>query len=84
MMVPGDRSIPLFGPGAGMQTLDDRGAIARLEELHGRGAAYVVFLPGTFGWLGRHPGLQDHLRTKARSVRENDRILVYELGAEQA
>jgi hypothetical protein len=78
-MIAGDRAMPLFETGAAMQALDDRGAIARLEELRGRGAGFVVFLPGTFGWLGRRPELEAHLRTTARPVRENDRVRVYEL-----
>ena len=79
MMLAGERAIPLFDSDAGMRALDDRGAIARLEELRGRGAGFVAFLPGTFGWLARHPELESHLRTTARPLRENDRVRVYQL-----
>lgn len=74
-----ERAIPFFVPGAGMQALDDPGAIARLEELRAQGARYAVFLLGTFGWLGQHSGLEEHLRTSARAVLENDRVRVFEL-----
>jgi class 3 adenylate cyclase len=51
----------------------------RLEELREGGADFVVFLLGTFGWLSHRPELQEHLRTNARPLRENDRVRVYEL-----
>jgi hypothetical protein len=77
--IESERALPLFLPGAGIQTLDDSGAIARLEELRGQGARFAVFLVGTFGWLAERSELQEHLRRTARPMLENNRVRVYEL-----
>jgi hypothetical protein len=74
-----ERALPLFLPGAGKHTLDDEGAIARIEEVRRQGARYAVFLMGTFGWLESRARLHEHLRTNARPVLENSRARVYEL-----
>jgi predicted O-methyltransferase YrrM len=67
------RALPLFDP-----ALDEKGAIARLEELKRRGAAYAAFFSETFGWLEARPQLAEHIRRTSRPVLENDRVRIFE------
>jgi SAM-dependent methyltransferase len=58
---------------------DDDTAIAELERMRRAGAGFIVFGPGTFWWLGYYAGLNSTLRSRARCVLENDRLILFDL-----
>jgi hypothetical protein len=78
-MIDTERAVPLFAEGTRMRELDGGAAIARLRELRGAGARFAVFPISSFGWLAAHPEVEDHLRTAARPLLENDRVRIFEL-----
>jgi hypothetical protein len=72
------RAMPLFAWPVQRNALDAQGAIAKLEELRGRGATFAAFLWETFDWLADRPDLEQHLRATSRPVLHNDRVRVLE------
>jgi glycosyltransferase involved in cell wall biosynthesis len=58
---------------------DDETAIRELERLRSSGANFMVFLWPTFWWLECYSGLSHHLRTRYRSILQNERLIVFDL-----
>jgi hypothetical protein len=60
---------------------DDETAIREAERLRQFGAQYMAFLWPAFWWLEYYAGLRQHLRSRYRCVLENNRLVVFHLGA---
>jgi len=58
---------------------DDETAIQELERLRRTGAAFMVFGWPAFWWLDHYKGFIAHLKAKYPCVRENKRIVVFDL-----
>lgn len=58
---------------------DDATAILELERLRRSGASFVVFGWPAFWWLEHYSSFQEYMRSKYRSVLENDRLVVFDL-----
>jgi glycosyltransferase involved in cell wall biosynthesis len=58
---------------------DDDVAIRELERLRGEGAGYVAVAWPSFWWMDHYQGLADHLRSSARLVLDNERLVVFDL-----
>lgn len=58
---------------------DGNVAVNELERMRIAGASLVVFAWPAFWWLDYYRELADHLRTRARCVLENDRLIAYSL-----
>ncbi len=58
---------------------DDETAIRELERLRQSGAGCIVFAWPAFWWLDHYSRLSDHLRTRYRCARENDRLIAFDL-----
>jgi hypothetical protein len=58
---------------------DDAVAIDELERLRGAGASFIGFWWPESWWLDHFVGLHRHLRTCYRCVRENDRLVLFDL-----
>lgn len=63
---------------------DDETAIRELERLRGAGAAFIVFGWPAFWWIDHYSGLQRHLRDSYTQTLVNERVVVFDLGAERA
>jgi hypothetical protein len=59
----------------------DAEAIEGLRRLRARDARYVVIMWPAFWWLTYYRGFHDYLRQTARCLRQNDRLLVWDLAA---
>ena len=60
---------------------DDQAAIRELDRLRDAGAHFAVFAWPAFWWLSHYPGLASRLRTDFETVIENERLVVFDLGA---
>ena len=60
---------------------DDVTAVRELERLRQAGAAFMVVGQPAFWWLDYYAGLHRHLRSNFPCVMENERIVVFDLGA---
>lgn len=69
-----ERGGQYFGPPA-----DDATAIREVERLRSCQASFIAFLWPAFWWLEHYTGFRDHLRSRYRSVLENDRLIVFDL-----
>jgi len=58
---------------------DDAAAIRELERLRETGASFIGFVSSTFWWLEHYVGLRDYLRAQFPCVRENERIVMFDL-----
>jgi glycosyltransferase involved in cell wall biosynthesis len=58
---------------------DDTVAIRELERLRRKGARYIFFASPALWWLEYYTGLHHHLRHHFRCLRENDRLVVFDL-----
>jgi glycosyltransferase involved in cell wall biosynthesis len=58
---------------------DEAAALRELERLRQAGAQFIVFGWPAFWWLDYYQGLREHLRSRARCVLENDRLVVFDL-----
>lgn len=58
---------------------DDAAAIRELERLRETGASFIGFVSSTFWWLEHYAGLCDYLRAQFPCVRENERIVMFDL-----
>ncbi len=59
---------------------DDATAIREFERLRARGIGHLLFTAPAFWWLEQYPGFLDHLRTQYACVRENERMVAFDLG----
>jgi hypothetical protein len=59
----------------------DEVAISELERMRAAGAAAIVFRSPNFWWLDHYRGFASHLRTRYTPVLEDDRAVVFDLGA---
>lgn len=59
---------------------DDRRAILELERMVEKGARYLVFISSTFWWLTHYKGLAKWLELKAKTILDNSRLKVFQLG----
>lgn len=62
---------------------NNRVALSELERLRQLGAGYIVFSWNTFWWLNHYPPLQRYLRSRCRSLLENDRVRIFALEVPQ-
>ncbi|HXJ38861.1 MAG TPA: PIG-L deacetylase family protein [Bryobacteraceae bacterium] len=60
---------------------DDATAIGELERLREAGAGFIVFPAYAFWWLDCYTELNQYLRTKFRCIRQNARIIAFDLKA---
>jgi predicted O-methyltransferase YrrM len=58
---------------------DDATAIRELERLRLFGARFMVFVWPALWWLEYYSGLNDYLRAQFRCIRENSRLVVFDL-----
>jgi hypothetical protein len=64
---------------AGYHPADSDAAIAELEAIRARGAAFLLF-PGTaLWWLDHYDGLRKHLEDGYRCVRRDERCAIFDL-----
>jgi hypothetical protein len=75
-------ALSLVAKGEDRELLDDAAALARIERMCGEGARFVVVAWTAFAWLSTRPLLEQRLRSKARCLLENERVLVFELPVE--
>ncbi len=80
-VVTGRRNIPFmerdgqyWGPPP-----DDATAIAEVERLQQRGADFMVFAWPAFWWLEHYTGLRHYLHARYRCLREDDRLVIFDL-----
>jgi LmbE family N-acetylglucosaminyl deacetylase len=73
--------IPLLEKAGGYwgKPADDAAAIRELERQRESGASFIVFVSSTFWWLEYYAGLREYLRARFPCVRENDRIVMFDL-----
>lgn len=80
-VIEGRRRIPFLEQG--MQywgpPADDHVAIHELQRLRRSGAGFIVFGWPAFWWLEHYTGFHRHLRSEYLCVRENDRLLIFDL-----
>ena len=62
---------------------DDEDAIRRLERMKQNGAMFIAFVGPSSWWLEYYCGLREHLRRTARCVRQNERIVLYDLNSSE-
>jgi glycosyltransferase involved in cell wall biosynthesis len=72
-----DREGCYWGPPADCDT-----AIRGLERLRRSGATNIVFITPAFWWLEYYTAFAQYLRSKFRCVKENERVLVFDLREE--
>jgi hypothetical protein len=60
---------------------DDPTAIGELHRLHTSGARFIVFPWITFWWLGHFAGLRAYLESTSTKILENEKVVIFELGA---
>ena len=65
---------------AGYHPKDSEAAIAHLEELRAKGAAFLVFPEPSLWWLDHYKGLRRHLESRYRIAAASSRAVVYDLG----
>jgi GT2 family glycosyltransferase len=70
------------GTYAGTYPEDSDAAVAHLEELHARGAQYLLVPSTSAWWLDHYDGFARHLRTRYRPVAERDECALYVLEGE--
>jgi hypothetical protein len=58
---------------------DDETAVRELERMRQSGAAFMAFGPPAFWWLEYYAGLNRALRSGARCVVENDRLILFDI-----
>ena len=63
---------------------DDETAIRELERLRGSGSNFLAFAWTAFWWLDEFPGFARHLESEYRRVVSNDRLVLFDLGANNA
>ena len=75
------RCIPFLEKDGGYwgKPADDAAAIRELERLRETGAGFIVFVSSTFWWLEYYRGLREYLRVQFPCVRENERIVMFDL-----
>ena len=61
---------------------DDETAIRELERLRRTGTTFIVFAWTAFWWLDYYAEFNSYLRSKFRSILENDRLIVFDLRKE--
>jgi len=61
---------------------DDETALREFERLRQLGASFIVFAWPAFWWLDHYAGLRQHLRGAFPCVRENDRLIAFDLRTE--
>jgi hypothetical protein len=72
-----DREGCYWGPPADCDT-----AIRGLERLRRSGVTNIVFITPAFWWLEYYTAFAQYLRSKFRCVKENERVLVFDLREE--
>jgi len=60
---------------------DDPTAVSELERLRARGARYIVFPWISFWWLKHFSGLNQHLGSTSTKILDNEKVVVFDLGA---
>jgi hypothetical protein len=67
---------PRLGDGryAGYYPADSADAITQLEELHERGANYIVFPATSLWWLDHYPEFSRHLETRYKRLLRDDHV----------
>ena len=78
-----DRAIPFLerdGEYWGIPA-DDPTAISELKRLHAKGGRFIVFPWIAFWWLGHFSGLRAHLQSTSTKVLENEKVVIFDLGA---
>jgi hypothetical protein len=69
------------GGWSGHHPADSEEAVGHLEELRERGADYLVVPPTYRWWLDHYEGLREHLDSRYRAVRFDERAgAIYQLG----
>ena len=58
---------------------EDAAAIQQLERLRSLGAASIVFAWPAFWWLDYYDGFRQHLRSKFRCIRRNERLIAFDM-----